>query len=210
MHIEALLFQCRHVGEPSGPLHRRHTEQAQLPAFDKRHDFAKVLGGHMYMAAEHGSCGIGAAFEGNRIEFRAGELLQAENELMGGAARKSDGYVDRFWLRLRRSHQVLDRAKRGIVEHRQRVQIEPDHAQRLKLVEADVKPGAQRHRDEPCARQQYDVRIASLGRGISLPDGAASARAILDEDRLRQQLLFRDDVRHHARNEIRAASGTGR
>ena len=27
MHVETLLFQCRHVGKPNGPLHRRHAEQ---------------------------------------------------------------------------------------------------------------------------------------------------------------------------------------
>src|SRR6187455_521106 len=59
------------------------------------------------------------------------------NELVGGAARKSDGHVDRLRLRFRRGDQVLDGAIRGIVGHRERVQVQPDHAQRLKLVEAD-------------------------------------------------------------------------
>jgi hypothetical protein len=127
-----------------------------------------------------------------------------------GRARGADRDIDRFGLRFRSIHEILDSAIRRILAHRKRIEIDADQSQRVELVEPHVHAGAGRDRqDDRHGSRQHDVRVAALAGDVTLRDGAAAARAILDDQDLGQELVACDGLGDRARNEVGAAARCG-
>ena len=164
----------------------------------------------MGVPAHHLHDRLGAALERNRFEFGAGLPFDQPHQQLSRSARRGNARGERARIALGGVDKFFEGFIGRIDGHHQRLRILRKKRNRRVVFRPQLQIGPQSHRQQRETRHRHHrVRIAAFVFDIGIRNRAAATGAIGYGNRLRDPFVARENVRHHPREDVGAATGRG-